>query len=725
VQTNLYGNVGSVTATASGSQTVASDTDPSYILGNAPTLFVQKAINAADPMHPTPIELAQSAPGRPLPVGTSVVWTYKVYNEGDGPIQVTSLRDDAGTAANTADDFSPTPVLQAGTNFNIGDTNRDNLLDTNEVWLYSSQGAGAGAAVPDWNRVFQDVVNVTDTSGAGATPGFVHDPVNSKGTDTIFTGGQSKDTSGVGSWKWKSFSPQDKDDIADVIGASYADGATGHQLVFAGLDRFAANGNATVGFWFFQQTVAAVAGGSFSGAHTDGDLLLVVDFTVGGSTPVVKLYRWTGSDASGTLTPLSAPAGSTFAVVNSGPTAVRWSFLDKSGSTSPQAGELLRAGVDLTALFGTSVPRFASFLAETRSSNSTTATLSDFALGGVIAVNTHYTVKPGPYSNTVTALGKDPLSGVTVSATDTNYHYGVASGPQLVSSAPPRTDTVVPMLTVAELAPIVTEAKARWVAQGASAAVLNAFTVGIADLPDGADGVPLTLGYTSDRVTIDVNAAGYGWFVDPTPADDSEFGVQVGPGELRAAGTSPAQGRMDLLTVVMHELGHALGRPDLEPEGHAHDLMAAALVPGVRRLVAAETEGHALRSSEELQVSAFPSPALNFNAGPVFIPSSSSRGLTVSPQALSLLAATTGTLPDSALAQNPGGLESTRLPIPVEATSAVFEGMTSEELNSMLTFSDTGDTDVSDLPVYIDDDDLAIALAQLGQRDSSSRSRKK
>ena len=56
--------------------------------------------------------------------------------------------------------------------------------------------------------------------------------------------------------------------------------------------------------------------------------------------------------------------------MNSGPVTVPWSFIDKGGSKSPQAGELLEAGVDLTALFGASVPHFASFLAETRSSAS-------------------------------------------------------------------------------------------------------------------------------------------------------------------------------------------------------------------------------------------------------------------------------------------------------------------------------------------------------------------
>src|SRR5262249_42992854 len=120
---------------------------------------------------------------------------------------------------------------------------------------------------------YQDILNVTDTSGAGATPGFVHDAVGTPNSfaDNIFTIGGSKDTSGISQWNWKVQMPQDKDDIADAFAASYADAVTGHQFVFAGLDRYSANGNATVGFWFFQQPVAAVAGGTFGGVHTDGD----------------------------------------------------------------------------------------------------------------------------------------------------------------------------------------------------------------------------------------------------------------------------------------------------------------------------------------------------------------------------------------------------------------------------------------------------------------------
>jgi hypothetical protein len=71
-------------------------------------------------------------------------------------------------------------------------------------------------------------------------------------------------------------------------------------------------------------------------------------------------------------------------------------------------------------------------------------------------------------------------------------------------------------------------------------------------------------------IWLDINAASWGWFIDPTPSDDSEF---VTPGD------QGEQDRMDLLTVLMHEMGHLLGQE------HAVDgVMTDTLATGIRRL---------------------------------------------------------------------------------------------------------------------------------------------
>ena len=79
-------------------------------------------------------------------------------------------------------------------------------------------------------------------------------------------------------------------------------------------------------------------------------------------------------------------------------------------------------------------------------------------------------------------------------------------------------------------------------------------------------------------IYIDSNAAGHGWFVDPTPALDEEFT----PSNQQLRAVDPrAVDRIDLLTVVEHELGHIAGLGDLDAS--VNDLMSGLLGTGIRR----------------------------------------------------------------------------------------------------------------------------------------------
>jgi VCBS repeat-containing protein len=139
-------------------------------------------------------------------------------------------------------------------------------------------------------------------------------------------------------------------------------------------------------------------------------------------------------------------------------------------------------------------------------------------------------------------------------------------------------------LTQAELDSVVAAAIGQWALAGASAAqlaALHATTFSVADLSG------VTIGEeTSGHITIDIDAAGHGWFIDPTPSDNSEFthAANAAGTDLYTDPSNAAAGHLDLLTTVTHELGHVIGLPDTTASSTANDLMYINLVDGERRL---------------------------------------------------------------------------------------------------------------------------------------------
>lgn len=125
----------------------------------------------------------------------------------------------------------------------------------------------------DWSTV--------NAGGGGSTvarTGVLTDP----GNTTIFTGGGSKDPIDISSWNWKDDTGglPDKDNITNAYAAAY--NVNGELLIYFGADRFANDGDAQLGFWFFQQNVTTNVNGTFSGVHQVGDILVLANFTNGG-----------------------------------------------------------------------------------------------------------------------------------------------------------------------------------------------------------------------------------------------------------------------------------------------------------------------------------------------------------------------------------------------------------------------------------------------------------
>jgi hypothetical protein len=266
-------------------------------------------------------------------------------------------------------------------------------------------------ASDDWDKVCHQVTgsdcSTTDnTTGATAVAWTAEPNTNA----SIFTGGGSKDPQDINNWAWKDGAGglPDKDNLLHSFAARYslppdttgptqcpAGSATTCDVLFFGSDRLDNSGDAQQGFWFFQNKITLGntpkgGGTSFNGLHRNGDILVISDFSNGGTTSTITVYKW-NSAVSGNLELLetsnnakcanSLASGDPFCgIVNpTNGTPSPWPFTDKSGNSSFLNGEFYEGGINLSTL-GLAGECFASVASETRSSTSTTATLKDFVL---------------------------------------------------------------------------------------------------------------------------------------------------------------------------------------------------------------------------------------------------------------------------------------------------------------------------------------------------------
>jgi hypothetical protein len=273
------------------------------------------------------------------------------------------------------------------------------------------------------NAITDECASAANTSGATAVSWTAEPNPNA----SIFTGGGSKDPQDVSNWAWKDAGGlPDKDNLTHGFAARYslapsatcpAGTAATCEVLYFGSDRFDNSGDAQQGFWFFQNPVGlgtnAVGGGSgFTGVHRTGDLLVISDFSNGGTTSTITVYSWDPSckKAGGACGDVNlktletstnarcgtaAGTGDPFCgIVNAdNGTVAPWSYTDKSGNHSYLNGELYEGGINLS-LLGVSDECFSSVASETRSSTSTTATLKDFVLGGFGTCGSTLTTTP-------------------------------------------------------------------------------------------------------------------------------------------------------------------------------------------------------------------------------------------------------------------------------------------------------------------------------------------
>lgn len=183
-------------------------------------------------------------------------------------------------------------------------------------------------------------------------------------------------------------------------------------------------------------------------------------------------------------------------------------------------------------------------------------------------------------------------------------------------------DDSIQKLTREQLNEIVRAALGRWSQAGISGEDLRTMqgaTFEIANLPEGE-----IASAASAHIKIDETGAGYGWYIDQFASEDNEFDVPVPGKEMQTTEHSPAHGRMDLLTVVMRELGAVyLQGKDRVPK-QLRPLMEPTLSPSVRRvpvinLVDRSTSSVKSEASQSLNAAgvALPSPSTNTSVAPV------------------------------------------------------------------------------------------------------------
>jgi hypothetical protein len=179
-------------------------------------------------------------------------------------------------------------------------------------------------------------------------------------------------------------------------------------------------------------------------------------------------------------------------------------------------------------------------------------------------------------------LSRDGVSSFDAAEmrTDDLAYFDLASGENLLAARAAVAPADAPLVVDdAMLSSIVDEAIRRWdralPLDEDALASLSALSFQIADLGG------LILGSTDNgTIWIDQDAAGYGWFIDATPEDDAEYRADGGDATLAAIAGTEAAGAMDLLSVVSHEIGHALGVD-------THALLSETLDAGERVLPAA------------------------------------------------------------------------------------------------------------------------------------------
>src|SRR2546422_2962713 len=291
----------------------------------------------------------------------------------------------------------------------------------------------------DWGALFDASGNTQTLPSGGLDAHWVNDGPHSVTDLSTFTTG-SKDTLDIANNGWQctpSNNITPKDDILHsysfAIVAPSGTPRAGDLLVYGGFERFANNGAGDLGLWLLQDPTVSCSSTkgavSFTGAHVVGDLLVVAEFSTGGSVTTINMFQWVGiskatplgvmniTNAGGADCTVAPSSANICARSNTAPiSTLPWSTQDKtSGPNTLATAEFFELGIDLTGLFGSNAPCINRFIFDTRTSPSLTATLVDYAQGALVTCPTpaiSTTVSPP-----IITLGGSAMDTATVTLT--------------------------------------------------------------------------------------------------------------------------------------------------------------------------------------------------------------------------------------------------------------------------------------------------------------------
>ena len=308
-------------------------------------------------------------------------------------------------------------LVSSGTVFAVHD---ETFQLDGDVIASTTTNVGGHTQTIDWNSIFTAAGAPVATLPTGYTDAAFKKDFQNTGTtfitsdnSTYATG--SKDTLPISGWQCnQDNNVNSKIDVMNAYTTAYTN-AAGDDILYFALERNTNTGTADVGFWFLQSPVACESTGSavtFTGAHRDGDILVVSEFSNGGVVSTINVYRWDGG-ANGSLNPTPVGSGVDCRDPNltlpdpacaasnrttngtNGTITTPWltsNFKDGVGNKL-RTSEFFEGGINLTDL-QLAGKCFSSFLGDTRSSTSLTATLFDFAAGTIGSCETGLTTTP-------------------------------------------------------------------------------------------------------------------------------------------------------------------------------------------------------------------------------------------------------------------------------------------------------------------------------------------